>query len=80
MARKGQVYRHPELQSVAPAGFVKLAQFEAGAPSASQALSLAVQSAEHREQIYGSYDRVGVGVAVEDGYVYVTWFFLESGS
>ena len=77
MARRGAVFHHPDLRDVT-SGYTVLTQFEARAHTLSQALDGAVASAEHHKQIYGDYDRIGVGVSESGGFVYVTWFFMKT--
>ena len=77
MARRGAVFHHPSLRDVT-SGYVVLTQFEARAHTLSQALDGAVASAEHQRQIYGDYDRIGVGVSQSGDFVYVTWFFMKT--
>lgn len=77
MAQRGVVFHYPSL-ATATSGYAVLTQFEARAHTLSEALKLALGSDEHHDQVYGDYDRIGVGVGESGGFVYVTWFFMKT--
>lgn len=77
MAQRGVVFHYPAL-ATATDGYAVLTQFEARARTLDEALRLALDSKEHRDQVYGDYDRIGVGVGESGGFVYVAWFFMKS--
>ncbi len=77
MAQRGTIFYLQDIEALRR-GCGRLTQFEARASSATEAYREAMASSEHRRQVYGDYDQLGIGYARDQAWTYVTWLFLRS--
>lgn len=82
MADAGEIYHSTsgQLSSAAGSGWTKIGENVGKGPSVDSLHTAFMNSSGHKANILGGYDTAGVGVALKDGYIYVTVVFVNYGS
>ncbi len=82
MADAGAIFHSTsgQLSSAAGSGWTKVGENVGKGPSVDSLHNAFMNSAGHKANILGAYDTAGVGVALKDGYIYVTVVFVNYGT
>jgi hypothetical protein len=78
MAAAGGIFHNGALAGHVPGGWAALAENVGVGPSADDVHNAFMNSAGHKANILGGYDKVGIGVAEAGGLVYITEVFWKS--
>jgi uncharacterized protein YkwD len=80
MRDAGRVFHNMQLEFEVPRPWGEVAENVGRGPSSAAVERKFMTSPPHRENILGTFDRVGVGIALSSKSVYVTQVFVKNGS